>query len=133
MAPRDRFALNAANRSDVDPNGFFDVIAHGNSSKTQVQTADGPVLVNHRVAARLISQSPDYNGQPIRLLSCSTGSTKAGMAQNLSNAMGVEVHAPDNLLWAYPNGRMIVAPSSVGGGPDLGSPGNFRVFLPGNK
>ena len=49
MRPNDQFAVNAGNRSDVDPNGFYDVTAHGTPSAIEVQTQNGPQLVDHRV------------------------------------------------------------------------------------
>ena len=129
MEGTDRFFLNASRRPDIDPNGFFDVIGHGSPNKIQIQTANGSVLVDSRVASRLIEQSPGYNGQNIRLLSCSTGACDTGFAQNLANKLGVEVHAPTDLLWAYRDGRMLVAPRGVNG-PDLSNLGSFRVFVP---
>jgi hypothetical protein len=130
MRGNDRFFLNASNRADVDANGTFDVVAHGAPNKIQIQTANGPMLVDHRVAARLIQQSPGYTGQNIRLLSCSTGVSDTGFAQNLANKLGVEVTAPSDVLWAYPNGRMTVAPRGANG-PDLNRLGTFRTFTPG--
>ena len=127
----DRFLVNASRRNDVDPAGFFDVVAHGSPNKIQIQTTNGPVLVDHRVAARLIQQSPGYNGQGVRLLSCSTGACDTGFAQNLANKLGVEVHAPTDLLWAYPSGKMLVAPQGPNG-PNLSAQGGFRVFVPNN-
>lgn len=129
MERADRFVLNAAKRSDVDPNGVFDVVAHGSPNKIQVHTPSGPVLVDHRVAARLIKESPGYSGQDIRLLSCSTGACENGFAQNLANKLGVNVDAPSDILWAYPDGRMVVAPLGPTG-PLLTSPGEFRTFTP---
>ena len=131
MKNGDRFLKNAANRAEIDPNGSFDVIAHGLPNKIQIQTSNGAMLVDHRLAARLISQAPGYTGQNIRLLSCSTGATDTGFAQNLANKLGVVVHAPSDLLWAYPDGRMIVAPKAPSGGPDLGQLGTIRTFTPG--
>jgi RHS repeat-associated protein len=129
IARDDRFLLNASDRTDIDSGGLFDVVAHGSPHKIQIETAAGPVIVDHRIAARLIEQSPGYSGQGVRLLSCSTGACDVGFAQNLANKMGVEVHAPTDLLWAYPDGRMLVAPQGASG-PDLNNLGGFRVFSP---
>lgn len=38
---------------------------------------------------------------------------------------------PTDRLWVYPDGRMIVAPASEKGGPDVGRQGEFKVFTPG--
>ena len=133
MESADQFFLNARNRTDVDPNGYFDVVAHGSANKIQINTPSGSQLVDHRTAARLIQQQPGYNGQSIRLLSCSTGQCDTGFAQNLANQLGVKVEAPSDILWAYPNGRLVVAPRSTNGGPDLSNQGTFRSFEPGGN
>ena len=133
MGDADQFFRNARNRPDIDPNGYFDVIAHGTSSRIQIRTPNGTRLVNHRTAARLIQQQPGYNGQGIRLLSCSTGRCGSSFAQNLSNRLGVTVRAPSDLLWAYPNGRMVVAPRGANGLPDISRQGGFRTFTPGGN
>lgn len=142
MEKNDRFYLGVSKRKDVDPNGFYDVIAHGSTKKIQVQTANGPVLVNHRVAARLIKQAPGYTkGQPIRMLSCDTGKGAGSFAQNLANKMGVPVEAPSELLWTYPTGKKFVAAGKYVPGangrmnlvPDMSKPGTFNVFQPYKK
>ncbi|MEM9638012.1 MAG: DUF637 domain-containing protein [Pseudomonadota bacterium] len=129
----DGFFLNARNRPDVDPNGYFDVVAHGNSNQIQIKTPNGNVLVDHRTAARLIQQQPGYNGQSIRLLSCSTGQCDTGFAQNLANKLNVTVEAPSDILWAYPNGKMVIAPRGTNGLPDLSNQGQFNTFVPGGN
>lgn len=98
------------------------------------------VLVDHRVASKLIRNSPGYNGQGIRLLSCSTGGCDTGFAQNLANKLGVPVKAPTDLLWAYPNGKLVVAPrtslnpnSPFFNTPDLSKQGTFKTFTPGKS
>ena len=141
MGNGDQFFKNAAKRADIDPNGSFDVIAHGSAQNIEVMTAKGPVTVDQRVAGRLIESSPGYStGQPVRLLSCDTGACDAGFAQNLANKMGVPVQAPTELVWAYGNGNMVVAPrtsmnpsSPLFNVPDLSRQGTFRTFKPGAK
>lgn len=130
MADSDRFFINASKRPDVDPDGYFDVVAHGSPNKIQIETPNGPVLVDHRTAAKLIEQQPGYNGQNIRLFSCSTGACDTGFAQNLANKLNVEVQAPTDLLWAYPNGKTLVAPKALNGQPDLSNIGEIKIFLP---
>ncbi|MGJ0427886.1 DUF6861 domain-containing protein [Methylobacter sp.] len=130
MADSDRFFINASKRTDIDPDGYFDVVAHGSPNKIQIETPNGPVLVDHRAAARLIKQQPGYNGQNIRLFSCSTGACDTGFAQNLANKLNVEVQAPTDLLWAYSNGKTLVAPKAINGQPDISNLGKIKVFLP---
>ncbi len=133
MANTDQFFLNARNRVDIDPNGYFDVVAHGSANKIQINTPNGPKIVDHRTAAQLIKRQPGYNGQSIRLLSCSTGQCNSGFAQNLANKLNVTVEAPTDILWAYPNGKMVIAPKAPNGGPDLSRQGNFKKFTPGGN
>ncbi|GED59678.1 hypothetical protein ABER61_00995 [Brevibacillus formosus] len=134
-SPDFRYFNNVSNRKDIDPDGFFDVIAHGSPKKIQIQTSRGTILVDHRVAARLIQQSPGYKGQNIRLLSCETGMSYQGFAQNLANKLNVEVKAPNNTIWAYPDGTIVVAPRMVLNPnlPDLSKTGKFTTFKPGYK
>ncbi len=40
----------------------------------------------------------------------SLGACDSSFAQNLANKMGVPVEAPTNLVWAYGDGQMVVAP-----------------------
>ena len=138
MGNGDQFFKNASKRLDVDAGGTFDVVAHGSTQKIEVMTSNGTVLVDQRVAAKLLENTPGYNGQPIRLLSCDTGACDAGFAQNLANKMGVSVEAPTNLVWAYGNGKMVVAPRSslnpsspLFNEPDLANQGTFKTFVPG--
>jgi len=141
MGNSDQFFKNAANRADIDPNGMFDVVAHGTSTNIEIMTAKGPVAVDQRVASRLIEQSAGYHpGQPIRLLSCDTGACDVGFAQNLANKMGVPVQAPTDLVWAYGDGKIVVAhrmstnPDSLYFNvPDLSKQGTFKTFLPGGN
>lgn len=140
MGSNDQFFKNAAKRGDIDANGTFDVVAHGSTQKIEVMTPNGSVVVDQRVAAKLIENSPGYNGQPIRLLSCDTGACDTGFAQNLANKMGVPVQAPTNLVWAYGDGRMVVAPRSsldpnsrLYNVPDLSRQGSFKTFVPGKS
>lgn len=141
MSSSDKFFTNASKRSDIDPNGMFDVIAHGSSTNIEIMTNKGAITVDQRAASRLIQGSPGYQfGQPIRLLSCSTGSCNAGFAQNLANKMGVPVQAPTDLVWAYGDGNMVVAPraslnpkSPYFNVPDFSKQGTFENFIPGGN
>jgi hypothetical protein len=138
MGSKDQFFKNASRRLDIDSNGSFDVVAHGSTQQIEIITAKGTVMVDQRVASRLIQDSPGYHGQPIRLLSCETGACDTGFAQNLANKMGVPVQAPTNLVWAYADGSMVVAPrmssdpaSRLFNLPNLTKQGTFRTFTPG--
>lgn len=66
---------------------------------------------SHRVLADIIKARKDYEpGKPIRLFSCSTGDNSSGrcFAQRLANALGVDVTAPNNTIWMFPDGRVTI-------------------------
>ena len=132
----EQFFKNAARRADKDRNGVFDVVAHGGTTIIQV-THNGQVIeIDSRIAAKLIKSKENYKrGKPIRLLSCNTGGSKEGFAQNLANKLGVIVEAPTKLIWAYPNGKYIVADRRKDNPqlPDLKNRGIFKKFYPGGN
>lgn len=140
MRHDDNFLRFIRMRRDVDPNGVYDVIAHGGAGSIEIQHAGKPMAIGPRVAAKLITQQPGYKlGQPIRLLSCNTGSDPVGFAQNLANKLNVIVYAPNKILWAWERGKYLVAdknetPSSFGEPlPDLRRKGKFIKFVPGGN
>lgn len=64
-----------------------------------------------RLLANLIRHSEEYQGQKIRLLSCSTGEvtgSEACFAEELANALGVEVVAPNKELYVGLHGELQV-------------------------
>lgn len=133
MDADDAFVSNISRRTDVDANGYFDVIAHGTPNGIQITHNGQQMIVNHRTAARLIQNSDGYNGQSIRLLSCNTGALDNGFAQNLANKLNVEVYAPTNYLWSTPNGNYFVAGMNTLRLPDMNNRGKFKLFSPGGN
>ena len=139
MGSTEQFLRNIRNRKDVDPGGKFDIIAHGTASSMQVEHNGKKIQIDSRTAAKLIKKLPGYHGQSIRLLSCSTGASSVGFAQNLANKQGVTVYAPSDKLWAYGNGKHIVAatssvPDMYGNPqPDLTRKGKFVKYVPGGN
>lgn len=137
MSSSDDFAIYISKRVDVDPEGKFDLIAHGTPFGIEVEHNGDRILVNSRTAAKLIKRLPGYSGQDIRLLSCSTGSQNDGFAQNLANKLNVTVYAPSDILWAFPSGYYVIAPASKAStdqsirGPDLRRRGRFIEYKPG--
>lgn len=131
MEPQDKFLLGIQKRRDVDPNGYFDVIAHGTPKGIQICHADKNIVIDSRTAARYIRIQNGYKkGGAIRLLSCNTGQLDTGFAQNLANKMNVRVIAPSKYLWVDSNGHYFVAGITKNGNPDLTNKGKFRVFYP---
>ena len=118
------FAKFIANRHDVDPNGQFDVIAHGSWKEIEVNTSRGIIRINARQAAKLIRRQPGFKkAKAVRLLSCCTGAHPEGFAQHLANALGKPVNAPTMTIHSYPNGVHWIS--------DNGKMGEFRTFYPG--
>ena len=75
----------------------------------------------------MIRHSEGWNGQKIRLLSCSTGAANGDdycFAEELANALGVEVMAPNDLLYIEGNGNM-----SVG----FMGQGKFETYKPNQR
>lgn len=133
MDADDAFASNISRRTDVDANGYFDVIAHGTPNGIQITHNGQHMIVDHRTAALLIQNSDGYNGQAIRLLACNTGALDNGFAQNLANKLNVEVYAPTNYLWSTLNGNYFVAGMNNSRLPDMNDVGIFKLFLPGGN
>ncbi len=98
MEPGDDFSTCAQLTPPLD--GYADVIIYG-SPHGFARAPTGP-MINHQTLARMLSESPDYSGGTIRLLSCSTGVPGATAAQNLARKVGVEVLTPSDTLWASP-------------------------------
>ena len=104
---------------------FFDVAMHG--TPTAVGFGSAETNMSARTLAAIIRHSKGYSGQRIRLLSCSTGRSvgdKYCFAEELANALGVEVIAPNDILYISPLGEMQVG--------DDGS-GAFVTFKPNQR
>lgn len=98
------------NSQNVIPkDGFFDVALHG--SPTAVAFGTNEANMSPRLLASVIRHSENYNGENIRLLSCFTGLQVDGaycFAEELANALGVIVEAPDMKVYTAPNGEIKV-------------------------
>lgn len=115
------FARYASKRKDVDPNGWYDVIAHGSPEAIEVNSLHGETLINSRQAAAIIRKQPGFKkAKGIRLLSCSTGLNPEGFTQHLANALGKPVSTPTHTLYADWYGNMWV-----------GGNGRFTTYYPG--
>ena len=105
------------NSQNITPlEGFFDVGMHGNPrsvffrSKTENE-------MSARTLATVIRHSKDYAGQNIRLLCCNTGKQVGDaycFAEELANALGVTVTAPNKALYIFPDGTLRVGRSGDG-------------------
>lgn len=94
---------------------YYDVALHG--SPTAVGFGTTATNMSPRVLAAVIRHSDGWNGQKIRLLSCNTG-VKSGdkycFAEELANALGVEVKAPNGVLYITPQGKIYVGEEKEG-------------------
>lgn len=90
---------------------YFDVAMHGSPSAVGFGTTE--TNMSPHLLASIIRHSDGWNGQKIRLLSCSTGKNYC-FAEELANALGVEVKAPDDLLYIYPSGNMYIGEDKDG-------------------
>jgi hypothetical protein len=117
MRPSERFSKNAQLREPL--HDYFDVIAHGVEKpgaptiKIRLQTSGRDVEINHRTLAKILKTQKSYNGESIRLLSCSTGNASDCFAQNLANKLNKEVLAPSNTVWFGQEGELAVGSSRI--------------------
>lgn len=94
---------------------YFDVAMHGTPDAVGFGTA--ATNMSPRLLASVIRHSDGWNGQKIRLLSCSTGKQLGDdycFAEELANALGVEVKAPNDVLFISPSGDMYVGEDKDG-------------------
>ena len=94
---------------------YFDVAMHGAQDAVDFGTTE--TNMSPRLLASVIRHSDGWNGQKIRLLSCRTGKQSGDaycFAEELANALGVEVKAPNATLFILPNGKMKVGPHGEG-------------------
>ena len=100
----------------VKPDGDkFDVAMHG--SPTAVAFGGSEANMSPHLLAEVIRHSEGYHGQDVRLISCSTGMTVDGaycFAEELANALGVTVWAPNDLLFVSPNGIISIGKGNRG-------------------
>lgn len=94
---------------------YFDVAMHGSS--TAVGFGSNVLNMSPRVLASVIRHSKGWNGQKIRLLSCNTGKKNYDnycFAEELANALGVEVKAPNGVLFITHNGHVYIGEHKEG-------------------
>lgn len=108
ITPYEKKVLDAVPKKE----GFFDFAAHGTADNIEYGSEDK--VLTAREVARIIRHNESYNGEKVRLLSCNTGSVEDGFAQQLANALGVEVEAPSDVLLVYPDGRIQIGYDAKG-------------------
>lgn len=103
--------------------GYYDVIMHG-APKTVEFFGE---RTDAKTIAEIIKNRKDYSGGAIRLLSCSTGMGEDCFAQRLADELGVLVEAPNDIIWAFPNGKYTIGKSP------LSNTGKMLKFNPRKK
>lgn len=99
----------------IPKDGFFDVAMHG--SPTAVGFGTRETNMSPRLLAAVIRHSEGYHGENIRLLSCFTGlriNDDYCFAEELANALGVIVEAPDMEVYTDPWGNIKVGEDNEG-------------------
>lgn len=118
------FAVYIANRKDRDPSGTLDIIAHGDAKAIEIFNKGKYQRISPREAAKLIKKDPAFKkAKYVRLFSCNTGSIENGFAQNLANALGKKVLAPNDIISTYISGKYWI-------GKDKSNV-KFNEFIPG--
>src|SRR5690606_5823368 len=81
--------------------GYYTADLHGNADGMVAPSADGPVDISAADLADLIRSDPNWDGQPVRLLSCDTGLVPSdgseSVAQRLADDLKVSVIAPEGV------------------------------------
>jgi hypothetical protein len=123
--------------SNVTPEpGFEDFGMHGTPDSVEYYTNSGTrTYYNAHEFADILRADNAYNGGNIRLLSCNTGGSSEGFAQQLANELKVDVKAPTEPLWVDENGNMFITDSEVLAqmwydGEKVNPTGVFKVFHP---
>lgn len=88
---------------------YYDVAMHG--TPTAVGFGTTKSNMSPRLLASIIRHSDGWDGQKVRMLSCSTGKQVDGgycFAEELANALGVAVKAPNDTLFIRKDGSFYI-------------------------
>lgn len=92
--------------------GYEDIVIHGDKYGFAYRDLDGNEdNISVKEFAEILKSSPLYKGGNIRLISCQTGAEDGIVAQKLADLLGVEVMAPNDVVWIYPNGDIVIGPT----------------------
>ena len=97
--------------------GYEDVVVHADKYGFLFRDSDGNES-NVSVAefADILKKSDTYHGGAIRLIACESAADGAVTAQALSDLLGVEILAPNDIVYVDPQGKMTVGNKLTGGG-----------------
>ena len=98
------------NSENIKPiEGYQDIVCHGDTSGFAYKDLDGnEISITAREFAKILKNSPVYEGRPIRLISCRAGADSSFTAQYVANYLGVDVLAPTDTVFVLPDGEMFV-------------------------
>ena len=94
---------------------------------------DGRIRVGDRTFsaqefADVLRRDPNWDGKPLRLLSCDAGTS--GLARDLAHELGVPVTAPRGLAWTDGNGRVFASDLGPDGRPGWPPNGGWDTHHP---
>ncbi|MFG2771588.1 hypothetical protein [Streptomyces sp. NPDC048350] len=114
--------------------GAFTLDLHGTPTSVEV---DGLSINAEELGAYLASDKSDWDGEPIRLMSCETGQGEEPFAQELADNLGVPATAPTELAWSDSQGNSWVASGVFDEYGDMHSTwppdGEWVTFEPNDK
>ena len=104
------------NSESIKPiSGYQDIVCHGDKTGFSYLDLNGnEINMTPREFAEILKNSPVYEGQPIRLISCEAGADGSITAQYMANQLGVPVLAPTDIVYVYPDGVMKVGKYNTG-------------------
>lgn len=106
--------------------GYEDIAIHGDRSGFSINDSNGNEIESYtpKEFAEILKEDPNYHGGNVRLLSCETGSKGAVAAQQLADALNVDVLAPTDVLFIDFNGKMTIGPD------EYTNSGDWKLFKP---
>lgn len=106
--------------------GYEDIAIHGDWSGFSINDSNGNEIESYtpKDFAEILKEDPNYHGGNVRLLSCETGSKGAVAAQQLADALNVDVLAPTDVLFIDFNGKMTIGPD------EYTNSGDWKLFKP---
>lgn len=101
------------NSKNIKPiEGYQDIVCHGDKTGFSYKDLDGnEINLTPREFAEILKNSSVFEGRPVRLISCQSGADGSFTAQYIANQLGVDVLAPTDTVFVYPDGEMVVGPS----------------------
>lgn len=120
FSPTDPLYVEAFSMEEEE--GFVNVCMHGSPQSVQRLIDGVPTNFSAPEFAELLKNNKKYNGEDLKLLSCSTGKGDNSFAQQLSKELGIRVKAPDDdVYYAVEEGVAFV-------GASYGNTGKWRIF-----